>query len=74
VRPTCPAHASTRGEDCDTDNDCDSGQECMSPGCATAQKKCAITCSNDDDCHSKADATDHCVKPNADCIAYCTLG
>lgn len=68
------ACASTRGADCDTDSDCDSGQSCISPGCASSQKKCAITSSTDDDCHSKADAEDRCVKPNADCVAYCSPG
>ena len=63
-----------RGADCNADSDCSAGLECISPGCATSQKKCAFTCTSDGDCQSKAGGTDRCVKPNAYCIAYCTPG
>lgn len=69
------ACGSSRGEKCASDDDCDTGQECISPGCATSQKRCAITCrGGDGDCKSKGDSGDRCVKPNANCVAYCTPG
>ncbi|MFT3711175.1 MAG: hypothetical protein QM817_26395 [Archangium sp.] len=71
---TLSACGNTRGADCNTDSDCGAGLECISPGCATSQKKCAYTCKTTDDCHRTAGANDRCVKPNADCIAYCTPG
>lgn len=63
-----------RGRDCDTDSDCDSVTECISPGCGSTQKKCAITCKTNADCAAKGDSADRCVKPNANCVAYCTPG
>lgn len=66
------ACGSTRGAVCSTDKDCDSDQECISPGCATSTKRCAYTCASDSDCRSKTGSNDRCVKPNANCVAYCT--
>jgi hypothetical protein len=61
-----------RGKDCTSDKDCDSITSCISPGCASTAKKCAVLCATDAECKTKTGNTERCVKPNPDCAAYCT--